>query len=153
MAPTITNAVAISLLALFIAVSIPAAIDTGTTDSHATYELNRSETVTVTQSLRATLDGATNTSATVTLRDTETSQSKTKTIPVDATENYSLNNDTVSVTVENASNSMKQATITVAYPRTYGWEDGTERVVDNLPLVFAALGAMVVIGLILGVIR
>lgn len=153
MAPTITNAVAISLLVLFVVVSIPAAIDTGSANSRQTYELTRNETVTVTQSLQATLQEASDTSANVTLRDVETAQSSTKTIPVDGTESYTLNNETVTVTVDNASNSTNTAGITVEYPRTYGWDEGTARIVDNFSLILVAMGAIVVLGMIMAVIK
>lgn len=151
--PKITHAVALGVLLLFVAVAIPAAIDTGTSDSELVTELNRSETETVTQSLRVTLQNATDTDAAVTLRDTETLESATRTIPVDATENYSIGNETVSVRVISASNADKTARLSIHYPRTYGWAEGTERITSNLPLIFAGLALIIVVGMVAAGVR
>lgn len=134
------------VLTLLIAVAVPAAVSITTDDATVTYDLDIGETETVTEQLVVIVQDSSKTDAEITLRDDKTLDSQTETLNESETQQYTVSNETVNVTLQQAGGAQANATVAVDYPRTYGWSDGAKTVVDNLPLMLVAAGGLVVIG-------
>lgn len=144
--PSSTTAAALGLVVLLLVVAIPAAITVTDSPATATFDLDEGERASVVQTLSVLVEDTSQTDATVTLRDSETIESQTETLSPGETETYQLNGDTMNVTLREVQGANANATVSVEYPRTYGWAPGAKTVVENLPLGLVTVAFVVVLG-------
>lgn len=138
---------ALGVLALLIALAVPAAITVTDSPATNTYDLDVGEQAVVSQSLDVILEDTTNApDATITLRDSETVQEDTQTLTEGETATYNVGNETMNVTLIGVEGTNANATFLVEYPRTYGWADGAKTFVDNLPFMLVVAFGLVLVG-------
>lgn len=141
-----TAVFALGVLALLIALAVPAAIHVTDNPATSTYDLDVGEQADVTQQLDVIVEDATQTDATITLRDAETLNAETQTLTENETGAYQLNGETVNVTLTGIQGPNANATFAVEYPRTYGWDGGAKTFVDNLPFMLVVALGLILVG-------
>lgn len=144
--PKTTAPVALGILALLIAVAVPASIAVINDPAQGTFDLDEGDTVTVTQTLDVIIEETTQTDATVTLRDSETLSSETQTLSEGQTAEYTVDNESMNVTLRAAQGANANATVLVEYPRTYGWDSGAKTFIENMPFILVVVLGFVLIG-------
>lgn len=99
-------------------------------------------TITVYNSLNATLVNVTSTNATVSVEDTREGVSKQAVINNSSTHTFTLDGDDVSVTVDNVT-AGTEADLTFVYAPTFGMDDGMTFLVENLGMIL--LGILIIL--------
>ena len=142
-----TSVYAFGVLALLIALLVPAAIAVTDSPARGAFDLAENETQVVSQTLQVHLEEVQpDMSATITLRDSETLASETQTIDEGNMSTYTIRGETVNVTVIEAD--QQSAETSIQYPRTYGWHADASLFIDNLPFILVVAFAIVVVGMV-----
>lgn len=149
--PTITKALAIGLICLFVAFSFPAFIDSSG-NTHLTEEVileGNGSSETVGEALVISVDNKTTSTVTLSVSGLQFNNTTQVTLSETESKSISLEGDSVTITaLDIASPEKGDITLEVTYPREFEWERGTRKISQNLPIVFATLGFILVGGLI-----
>ena len=134
--------VAIVFIAVFVAFTFPVIIDgvPGTTSITTTIDEGDSERVT--ENLQVTVVESTGGDVEVTATNLRTGDSETYIINDSSYQDYTLNGQTVTITAGDTT--QQRSTLTVEYPRTFGWNESALWLSDNLG-IFLTLIAFVTI--------
>lgn len=154
--PSIVQALSIGAIILFLVVAVPVVVDSSTGVSSQTLQLEEDETVRLSDRLElenTRIRPPVPENATFTVRDTETLESESNIIANGSSATYELSGGNVSVEVLSITDSNPEtATVTVEYPTTYGWTEGTQLLADHLGLLVVVAGFIVIVMLLVGVI-
>jgi len=154
---TTTQAVGMGVILIFVAVAFPAFISGaqtgGTTETTATITDGVNDSVDVANVLVATLTDKSESTASMTLTSAQTGDSADVTLTEGETAEITLDNETVTVTLLTVEGGQAgDVTVRAIYPSDFGWGSGAKTLTDQLPLVFAALALVIVLGMV-GVAR
>lgn len=140
------------MLILIIALLFPTAMMI--TDSSVTnaFVIDEGETQQINGNLKVSLaeTNPNEANATVTVTDTNTLESITKTIVQNNTEIFALQEGDVNVTAITVQSGFSE--LNVEQPRLFGWNDNVKRILQYLPLFFASLAVLMLAGFLAKVI-
>lgn len=139
--------VAIAMIALLVGVLMPPAIGAFYGDTTATYNTTVGETYQVVDTLNLTVDSVDTTagaeSATITLADGTDTQ--TLTVNEGSNSTFTIQGEDIVVTTDDVVDT-STAIITLEYPKTYAWADGTVALFSVIPLLIVLVVFLFIVG-------
>jgi len=139
------------MLVLVAALLIPTFVSASDSNQSSAYTLQATETAAPTDKLSVEVQrvsvGGNN--ATVSVINQDTQNTTERHLNSSETKPYVVDNETVNVTLQETqtdSEGFAVATITVEYSPYFGWNSGARLFFENLGLVFALLGAIMILG-------
>lgn len=141
---------ALGLFVLLAAFAIPPAIDATNNRDSSVHLIDVDETVEVTPGLEVTVEDSTNSQSTLLFTDVDSGLTHNTTIQEGATQNFTLDNEFVEVTLQDATNA--DAQIRLEYAHTYGWAPGAKTLAEQMDVVLVLFAFVVVLGSIGAVI-
>lgn len=149
--PKTTEILALAFVVLFAALFMPVAIEATTTDKTSGYQIEEGNQLTPTNGLTVTADEInTSTSpdeATFTVRDVQSQERITETIPVNNQSSFNMSGGNVTVSVD-AITDGPVATIMVQHPRTYGWSEPAKAFGEHLHIILGVVTIVMIAGVI-----
>lgn len=149
--PNLKEAVALGVLLLAAAFFAPTLISATNETTTSTVELQVDQTANQTEYLQTEADAIdVGNNSTITVRNTNTLSSEQNTIDVADTQNYTVDGQDVNVTVDSTDtrNGTDYVIISVEYNPDFGWGSGASTVFDNLGLLIAVVGFIMVVGVL-----
>lgn len=149
------SAIALGVVVLTVALFMPTLINSTTTDNTSTFELEEGNETNVTEKLVVEVDNiktaSTPNNSTITVRNSETLNTSTKTIDAGNNKTYTVDGDNVTITLDNTfeSGGSEFATITAEYDPKFGWDNGARTFMENMELILAALAVFLVTGVLM----
>ncbi len=137
----------LGMIVLGAAFFVPSMMDLTVEDGVETIEMDQSQVVDLTDTLELQLDRVNNTSndVNVTYTNTRTLDTNSTLINETATEAVNLSGDTIRTTSDSIIDN-STAQLTVEYPPLFGWDSGPRAFMQNLDIILALFG-FVLIGL------
>lgn len=150
--PSATQAVSLGVLVLFVAFLVPVLISApagGTAIADATLNDDDGGIENINDALRVQIGDKSASSANVSVTSLESGESASLLLSEEQSGQVTLDNQTVTVTaLDIESGSDGQVHVEIRYPSDFTWNEETRRLSSELSLVFAALGLLIVLGLI-----
>ena len=144
-------AVALVMILMFVAFTFPVIIGESDGTTSSTLTLSEGESDVVTENLRVTVVESTGSDVEVTATNLRTGTSDTQTIVEGETGSYNLDSETVNITADRTGNDF--STLTVEYPRTFGWDESSSWFVDNLDIFMVVIAFVSIMGVVAMVVR
>lgn len=151
MSNRIIGVIGLILIVAFVAFTVPAIVDGVPGDAQTTTTIDEGDSEVVTEHLEIANIEATGSDAEIRATNLRTGTAESATITEGETETFELDNETVTVTVTDAVES--KTTITVEYPRTFGWDDSALWLADNLDIIVVATAFAAIMGGLMVVVR
>lgn len=141
-------ALGIVIIGIMVAGFLPTLIDDPRQDRDLTLTQDNNTEIIVYNQLNASVDEVTATNATITLENVDTGNTTTVIVPDGSFNETELSGDTLNVSVSRVL-ADTEADVTYTYPPTFGWEGGTNFIVDNLGITLIGLLSFAVFLLIM----
>lgn len=146
-----TKAIGLGVLVLLVVFSVPMMIEATEGDKKYRVEMSENDTTNISDRLNVTADNiqpGDPANATISVEDTRTFESDTKTIEENASATYSFDGGDVTVNVTAIETNPEVVRGDVKVDRTYGWSGPGKVIAGELGLILAMLGVIIVAGAI-----
>lgn len=147
-----TQAVGLAVIMLFVAIALPALIagaEGGTVERQVTITGGVGDTSDIQEALIVTLRDKTSGTVDIGLTSAQTGDTANVTLTEEETASVTLDNQTVTVTALDVQTGTDgDVTVRAIYPNDFAWSDDARRLTAQLPIVFAAVAFIILLGFV-----
>lgn len=155
--PTATQAIGLVIIVAFVAFAFPAFVaapDVGTTETTVTLNDGDGGVENVDHAIRVEIAEKTYTTTELNVTSLNSGNTTTLTLMEGEEYNITLDNQTLMLTVLDIQSGPEGTVVlSTTYPSDFGWDDGTKSLSEQMPLVFAAVALILILGFVGAVAR
>lgn len=149
--PTATQVIGLVIIVAFVAFAFPAFVaapDVGTTETIVTLNDGDGGVENVDDAIRVEIAEKTYTTTEVNVTSLNTSNTTTVTLVEGEEYDLELDGQTLMLTVLDIQSGPEGTVVLrTVYPSDFGWNDGTKSLSEQMPIVFAAVALLLILGL------